>query len=368
MKKNALLLLIAILTVLSGCQKNERHTFPEFYLDDPFGNFMAFWDGMSKNYGFWGYDTVNWDQKLEYLDQITDSTTDEELASIFKKMIRNLIDHHYGIFANIDGNDLVIVSQKVKENLSKIIDVFEDGYFEFAVFNRLSSSDRNKFDGYVYGTINNNIQYVRLPGFSLSMNLDDPKYNQLINFIENPKPNHKGIIFDVRHNGGGLASDLQLLVGTFTKDKTLIGHARQKVGSGRFDYSPWFPIEINPGKKFNPLPVVILCDNISISMAEAFTMAMAVLPQVTTVGTTTFGAHGPLLFQNTTTMITGSRSFYLPNGWRVQLALEVFRPIIEGKVLEGIGYTPEVILPLDVQALDNNGSDNQLDKAIDLLK
>lgn len=367
MKKIALLSWMAILNVLSGCQKNEPHTFPEFYLDEPLGNFLAFWEGMSKNYSFWGYDSVNWDNKLEYIDQITDSTTEEELADIFSKMISNIIDHHYAIFVNINGNDKVIVSQKVRENLSKIVDAFENGYFEFTVFNRLSPSDRNTFNGYVYGTISNNIQYVRIPGFDISMNLDDPQYKQLINFIENPKPNHKGIIFDVRHNGGGLAADLQLLVGTFTQNKLLVGHARQKVGSGRFDYGPWFPIAINPGKKFNPLPVVVLCDDLSISMAEAFTMSMSVLPQVTTVGTTTFGAHGPLLFHNTTTMITGSRSFYLPNGWRVQLAVEVFRPIW-GRVLEGIGYTPEIILPLNIQALNNNGSDNQLDKAIDLLK
>ncbi|MFN4300174.1 MAG: hypothetical protein ACK4EX_10665 [Thermaurantimonas sp.] len=57
----------------------------------------------------------------------------------------------------------------------------------------------------------------------------------------------------------------------------------------------------------------------------------------------------------------------MPNGWKVQVALEVFR-YINGQVLEGIGYTPEVVLPLDVQQLVNTGKDNQLDKAIDLLK
>ncbi|MFN3952791.1 MAG: S41 family peptidase [Thermaurantimonas sp.] len=282
-------------------------------------------------------------------------------------MIRNLIDHHYGIFANINGIYKTIVSQNVEENLNKIVDVFENGYFEFAVYNKLDPGDRQKFNGYVYGTINNNIQYVRLPGFDISLNLEDPKYQGLIDFIDNPKPNHKGIIFDVRHNGGGLAADLQLLVGTFVQNKTLIGHSRQKVSSGRFDYGPWLPVEVKPRPKFNGLPIVILCDELSISMAEAFTMAMSVLPKVTTVGTTTFGAHGPLIFGNTSLMISGSRSFLLPNSWRIQLAVEVFRPI-SGKVLEGIGYTPEVILPLDVQALNNNGSDNQLDKAIDLLK
>ncbi|GCD78370.1 hypothetical protein JCM31826_18520 [Thermaurantimonas aggregans] len=51
----------------------------------------------------------------------------------------------------------------------------------------------------------------------------------------------------------------------------------------------------------------------------------------------------------------------------MQVALEIYG-YINDEVLEGKGYTPEVILPLNVQQLVNTGKDNQLDKAIDLLK
>lgn len=360
--------LATLLVITMACTKEEPHAFPEFYVDEPIGNFLAFWEGMSKNYAFWGYDTVNWDRKLSFSEQITDSTSKQELADIFEKMVEHLIDHHFVISAEVDGEDYPIISKTVREKLSNALDgIMENEYFENVIFSRLSPEDRKKQDGYVFGTIDNKIQYVRIPGFGISQSLDDPFFQELLDFIDNPKPFHKGIIFDVRHNGGGLAADLQLLAGRFTKTEVPYGHIRQKVGSGRQDYGPWIPVYIKPNKdgKYNPLPVVVLCDNISISMAEQFSMAMACFPQVTTVGVTTFGAHAPLLL-STTMMMAGSRSFYLPNGWKVQVALEIFR-YINGELLEGKGYTPEVIQPLNVEELINNGKDTQLDKAIQLL-
>lgn len=375
MKQNFLKYLtytLGLTLALSACYDLQEPLLqPRRYLDDPESIFEAFWHGMSRNYVFWGYDTVNWDQTYStYAKQVKEqeNMTDEELLRVMDDMIENLRDHHLVVFAEMDGEDAAIAPAEVVRKIRSTQRLNED-YFEVDMFNRLDAGAR-KYKGYVYGTLQGRYQYVRTPGFSIYNSIeagDNPAFfNAMLDFIANPRSNHKGIILDLRHNNGGATVDMQIFAGLFTDKKIVYGATRQKRGNGRHDYGPWIPVHLKPSMRgHNKLPCVVLCDQLTRSMAEATTMALSVLPQVTTVGEATFGAHGPIVLGAENEFVLGG-GFELPNGWFVQMAKEVFR-FQDGNIYEGIGFPPDVNLRLDFNRLLSTGRDNQLERAIEIL-
>ncbi len=376
MKRNILKYLIfttlGSTLALSACYDLQEPLLqPKRYGTDPVSVFEAFWNGMSRNYVFWGYDTVNWDQKYRtYAKQVQEQEdiTDEELLGIMNDMIKDLRDQHFVVFAEIDGRDTAIAPAEVVRKILNSQRLDED-YFEVSMFNRLDPGAR-KYQGYMYGTLQSRYQYVRTPGFSIYSSIkagDNPDFfNGMLNFMANPRSNHKGIILDLRHNNGGAVADMQIFAGLLTDKEVVYGASRQKRGNGRYDYGPWIPISLKPSMRgHNKLPCVVLCDQRTRSMGEAVTMALSVLPQVTVVGEATFGAHGPVVAGGEDELVLGG-GFDLPNGWFVQTAKEVFR-FLDGNIYEGNGFPPDVNLPLDFNRLLSTGRDNQLEKAIEIL-
>ncbi|MCS6929700.1 MAG: S41 family peptidase [Saprospiraceae bacterium] len=353
-----------------GCVKEEPFVEFDRYPNTPKGNFQAFWDGMSRKYSFWGYDPTNWDEVYDkYVNKVTDQTTDLELAEIFDEMIDGLIDGHYEIQVTIDTVVALYSPGFVNDKISNYHFLLDDEYFETKIFNRLSPGTRKKFQGFVYGVLDNKYQYIRIPSFSIFKGLaSNPQFFlEMLEFMAKPAPQYKGVILDLRQNGGGIADEVPLIVGNFTDKELLVGESRYKYGSNRNEFSPWVQQKIYPNPKgYNPLPVVVLCNSLSISAAERTTMALSVLPQVTVVGETTFGAQSAVLFGREGEDSVYAGSFELPNGWTVKMAAEVYR-FVDGKLYEGVGFTPDVVVPFDVNLFKSSGRDNQLERALQIL-
>ncbi|MFX8573819.1 S41 family peptidase, partial [Acinetobacter baumannii] len=74
------------------------------------------------------------------------------------------------------------------------------------------------------------------------------------------------------------------------------GFTRYKNGVNPFDYTSWINASIQPVEKNGifSLPIIVLADNYSISLAEATTMAIKAMPNSTFIGETTWGATGPI--------------------------------------------------------------------------
>ncbi|MCE7062339.1 S41 family peptidase [Dyadobacter sp. CY343] len=51
----------------------------------------------------------------------------------------------------------------------------------------------------------------------------------------------KGLIIDIRINGGGSPAYLQELTGRLTQVKRLVGYGRTRIGEKKHEYSPWTP-------------------------------------------------------------------------------------------------------------------------------
>ena len=185
------------------------------------------------------------------------------------------------------------------------------------------------------------IGYIRVPDFD-----GDSAFAifESIKALEEEQP-LEGLIVDVRHNPGGNSDDS---VAIFTEGIVgTVGKLRE--GEQRTIFRIRGPVEWN-----ETTPVVVLTDGSSHSAADYFPAAMKELGRATIVGMNSAG---------NTEGITG---WSLADGTLIRLAVMTMA-LNDGTVLEGIGVTPDVIVPLGTWGLKAEPFDLQIQAGIDTL-
>ncbi|MDR1800396.1 MAG: S41 family peptidase [Lachnospiraceae bacterium] len=183
-------------------------------------------------------------------------------------------------------------------------------------------------------------------GYLLLSEFDGVSYTQYVNAIEDLKSQGmKGLIVDLRDNGGGSLStvidilDYMLPEGliVYTEDKN--GH-REEANS-------------DEANQFN-LPLVVLVNGYTASASEIYAGAIQDYELGTIVGEQTYGKG------------VVQQIFDLDDGTSVKLTIsQYFTP--KGRSIQGEGITPDVVVEY-VRDEDNEEADNQLDKAIEVIK
>ena len=192
-------------------------------------------------------------------------------------------------------------------------------------------------------------RYVRTGGNFGYINIEAMDRRSLNDFMDNifaEGYGRDGLIIDVRYTPGGNIADrvLDILCGPVHSRAVIRGDAGEGYLLGYWGGRPLLP----------SLPIVVLCNNYSMSNAEIFTHAIKTLKRGKVVGIKTSGSviatlNLPLLDMGTI------RKAYI--GWFTA----------DGTDMEFNGAMPDVevdILPEDIA----NGRDPQLDAAIRTLK
>ncbi len=253
-----------------------------------------------------------------------------------------------------------------------------------------------------YALFKDNIAYLSFDGFTLSAYLE-PAYTKEIfagcsdatmalvkevgdvwrAWFEAIQDLHKagtlkGVIIDVRSNGGGFLNDSKFVLGALMPAGGFQDcNARLKRGSGRFDYSPLIP-QMMPTLESEHVtvnePVVVLCNCASVSMAEHTSYGAKLMKNGTLIGTRTWGGFSALsdagTYTNNYAGYVGVRGVtpvfcYIPQ----EVALTLEGNTVEENIVEGHGIDPDIEVALDVATLDDgNGADSQLDRAIQFIK
>ncbi|GHT01190.1 hypothetical protein AGMMS49525_01260 [Bacteroidia bacterium] len=384
--------------------------------------FEGFWTGMNNNYVFWAHDPTDWDQiyreykpKFEALD---DAVSEErmnmdaavqEIRTYFIEMTTNLIDGHYALmFGDLLGGSGFSPSgaRHAKEPGYHTGDNMID-----YIYNDLSTHylkpgalrGQAIFQDDVFGAVTGkldvpgkNIPYFWLSGFRLTAllflaePLTDYKDTNPVDVVRSffntilQEPNVDGIVIDVRSNGGGMTTDLDILMGSILVGKPFTyGSNRTKMGDGRLDFGPEVPLVVQPyanlqkdvdeSKKFptNPhpttKPIVVLADVNSVSCAELTTMGIASLPNGYFVGERTWGGHGALYNNERASVWKNAGEF---STLHLKLVYTPFQQFTyqDGQVYEGTGFPPrpELEVKYDGAALAT-GKDKQLEKAIEVI-
>ncbi len=350
--------------------------------------FDAYWQGMNYNYVFWDVDTTNWDRVYTQYRPLfaslsmTDTADLRKAHTYFGEMVRGLSDGHYYIeFSNPFMNGLGDVYPQRTRDLARITPLPFSHFDTYIRLNYLKNAQTKRINytqntrtgtlQMVTGIINPGIAYFRFSAFWLSwVAAQTPSefYTVWNAFIANAldvSKSPKGLILDLRSNGGGATSDLDFVTNQFVGQSLIFAQTHIKSGPGRLDHSPWMDAIVTPaaGAKAYDRPIVVLTDRYTASMAEITAMAFRSLPgiKVTIVGDTTQGANGPL--SPSVDLFNGGQFTFADFGF-VYTSSAAYR--YKGTSYEGRGFPPDVYIPF-VYA-PGFGTDRQLDEAIRLLK
>jgi carboxyl-terminal processing protease len=143
----------------------------------------------------------------------------------------------------------------------------------------------------------------------------------------------RGIVLDLRSNGGGLVEEAQLIASIFIPSGTIV------TTRGRTQPTQTFTAT---GDAISPrIPLVVLVDSNTASSAEIVTAALQDHRRASVVGTHTFGKG---VFQEEQALSNGGAlditvgEYFTPNG----------RNLGGGGVRQGAGITPEALVPSGV--------------------
>lgn len=289
--KNRIQYIIVLCAVLLGsCTK------VEVYENTPTGNFEALWSIMDEHYCFFDYKAeeygLNWDAVYrKYKRRIADGMSTAGLFEVLGDMLDELRDGHVNLYAAHD--------------VARYWD-FREGYaanFSEEIQARYLGTDYKIASGLRYTILSDNIGYIHVPSFSTG--IGEGNLNECLHALALCR----GLIIDVRGNGGGNLSYAETLAARFTNERVLAGYICHKTGTGRSDFSLPQPVylESSNGIRWQK-PVCVLTNRGAYSATNDFVKMMRTLPLVTVVGDRTGGGSG-LPF-----------SAELPNGWSVRFS------------------------------------------------
>lgn len=205
------------------------------------------------------------------------------------------------------------------------------------------------------GLVADGIGYINLTTFTenASQNVGDA-----LSRLKQKNPGLKGVILDLRHNGGGLLNEAVGLVNVFVPQGELVASTRGKVPE-------W---DLNLRTQHSPtdkeIPLVVLMDKMSASASEVTAGALQDLDRAVIMGQRSYGKG---LVQNTKELGYNARiklttaKYYVPSGRCIQsVRYKDGEPVDipeseraqfktrNGRiVLDGGGIKPDILLPYD---------------------
>ncbi len=165
----------------------------------------------------------------------------------------------------------------------------------------------------------------------------------------------KGLILDLRDNGGGEDEAGRLITSYFTDAETHYMKVRYKEGLGEDDFSEVFEWHIAQGREtLYTKPLVMLTNRYTISAGETFGFALKTLPQLMHVGDTTTGAFSDTVERE------------LPNRWLYRVPVA---EVLDGAGVswEGLGLIPDQVVKNTIADLEA-GNDKMLEAAVAVLE
>ncbi len=308
--------------------------------DTPTGNFEALWQIIDEHYCFFNYKQhvygLDWQEVYnKYKVRVNDNMSETQLFEVLCDMLGELRDGHVNLISSMDYGRYWAWHEAYPQNYS---DTLERRYL---------GTDYRIAGGMSYRILDDNIGYIRYASFASPVgegNLDDCfSYLALC----------RGLIIDVRNNGGGELTTAERLAARFVQEKTLVSYMQHKTGTGHSDFSQLEARYLEPSSKLRWHKGVCVLTNRSVfSAANDFAVMMHALPNVKLVGDHTGGGSGMPM------------SSSLPNGWSVRYSA---CPIYDkNKQQTEFGIAPDISVSLTDEATAA-GVDLIIEKAREVL-
>ena len=285
-----LLATVCLLTLCTACVDEEQ------FDNTPQGNMEALWKIVDEHYCFLDYKQqtygLDWQQVHEkYKVRVKGSLTQKQLFEVLCNMLSELRDGHVNLTAAHDLGRYWAWYENYPANLSDTL------------LRRYMGADYLIAAGLKYKILDDNIGYIRYESFNDAIgegNLDEALMHMIL---------CRGLIIDIRGNGGGMLTNAERLAARFCQEKTLVGYYQHKTGTGHSDFSGLEARYLEPSANIRwNKQAVVLTNRRVYSAANEFAVYMKTLPNVKLVGDHTGGGAG-MPFSSS-----------LPNGWSVRFS------------------------------------------------
>lgn len=242
--------------------------------------------------------------------------------------------------------DTVVVGIKGNEGTTVELTIVREGEMDYLYFD----VERRKVEipTVEYEMKEDQIGYIAVTSF------DGVTTQQFMDaFKDLKKQGMKGLVIDMRDNGGGLLTTVEEML-DFLLPKGVIFYAKDKYGNKYLEYTSDRSAALN-------VPLAILINGNTASAAEVFSGNIQAFGMATLVGTNTYGKG---IMQNT--------YFTTPEG-NTAVKLTVADYYIHGdRNIHGIGIAPDVEVELNpevaTQVVIADEDDNQLQEALRVVR
>jgi hypothetical protein len=302
---------------------------------DPQANLDYLWEQADKKYSYFDLKGIDWNEVYtEYNQKIFPEMSGDSLFNVLGGMLTELKDDHTNLISGFN------VSFFGVENLGQDNfdwDLIEDYYLprNYYISGPFSHD-------YLKGT-RDQVGYVRFSSFTGSISEGN------LGFVLQRYQFTKGLILDLRENGGGSISDVYSLLSRFVNEETLVLYSRVKSGPGHNDFSEAEPAYVTPndGTQYQR-KVIVLVDRGTYSAGSFTALATKAIPNLVLMGDTTGGGLG---------LPNGGQ---LPNGWRYRFSITQTLDTEFNNEFEN-GVPPDILQMVDWTVMDR---DEIIDRAV----
>ena len=314
-------------------------------LTDPALNFWVLWHAFRENYAFFDLRRVNWDDMYaRFRPKITAATTQDGLFETFSQIVSALNDGH--VVLRADGRSFrsgvpgALYASWVAENSVSDGQTAENQFRKtvstFVVDDVLRRKAQHGANGILtWGWAAPGVGYVNVAamymgsgkGEEAPLPIQIALIDEAMTRVIAELGRAKALIVDARFSTGGYDAVALRIIGYLTHERRLAFTKKAIEGGG---YTDTQEVYFEPqGKRQFTGAVYYLQSDYTISAAEIFSLAMMALPNVTRIGTPTYG------------VLSDSLEKKLPNGWSVGLSNEVY-VAVDGNLYEGRGIPPNI--------------------------
>lgn len=268
-------LLLAILGGAFSCVDDKEQ------INDPISNFESLWKTIDEHYCFFEQKGIDWDSVYrKYRPMVKDETNFVELYSICAAMLDELKDGHVNLVSTFNTSYYRKWWTDYPQDFR--LRTIEENYLDF---NYLTTN------GISYKVIADTVGYMYYPSFSY--NIGEVNLDYILAFLHNTK----GLIIDIRDNGGGNLTNIKTIVSRLIEKRVKGGQIQHKTGPGHNDFSEpyeyWYePCDTSRHIPYLNRPVAVLTNRSCYSAANDFVSVMKTLPNVEIIGARTGGGGG----------------------------------------------------------------------------
>ncbi len=303
-------ILALTITALTSCEKSLLKPDPG---SEPLVIFEQLWNDVNNRYSYFELKNIQWDTiGTHYQSKISNTMNEKELFEVLGNMLYELKDGHVNLTSDF--------------NRSRHWEWF---------LNYPDNYDHNQIERYY---LKNN-HYITGP--LLNQIIDSMLYVNYRSFTDNVTQSHmdelmgraeglKGVIIDIRHNGGGSLQNAYTIASSLVDTPTVFAQQRFKKGPGKNEFTSWERMVIKPrdGKRFTG-PIVLLTNRRSYSASSFFAQMLRAIPHATLIGDHAGGGGGVPVFGE------------LSNGWTYRFSAS--------QTITPEGDHIELLVPVDIQ-------------------